>query len=148
MMLGSAGDAVHTGSGLTELDERMVRGVVRDACEGALAGGTCGAVLGLLLSVLPPLHHSVAPAAAAGYSLAAAFGAVIGLISGGLVGGVAGLDRSQAGSDTYDDQMADGARVVGVHVSGSAQQDEVCELLRRAGAFGVRTFADGEEPSL
>ncbi len=147
-VLGAAGDAVHTGSGLTELDEWLLRGVVRDVLEGALAGGVCGAVLGLVLSALPQVHHTVAAAAASGYALAAALGAVVGIVSGGLVGGVAGLDRSQAGSDTYGDQMADSSRVVGVHASSPTQQAEICEILRRSGAFGLRTFADGEEPSL
>lgn len=146
-VLGACADAVHTGTGLTELDERLIRGVVRDACEGALAGGLCGGVVGLLISALPPLSGGVA-AAAGGHALAAAFGVAIGIVSGGLVGGVAGFDRSQAGSDTYGDQIAEAPCIVGVHVADAAQEREVCEILRRSGAFGLRAFAEGEEPSL
>jgi hypothetical protein len=145
-VLGTAADAVHTGTGLTALDEQLIRGVLRDTCEGALAGGLCGGAAGLLLSALPPLSHNVA--AAGGHALAAAFGVAIGLVAGGLVGGVAGFDRSQAGSDTYGDQLAEAPCIVGVHVVDAAQREEVCEILRRSGAFGLRAFADGEEPSL
>ncbi|HZQ38918.1 MAG TPA: hypothetical protein VFD32_23540 [Dehalococcoidia bacterium] len=144
-VLGTSADAVHTGTGLTDLDERLIRGVLRDAGEGAVAGGLCGGVVGLLLSALPPLAGNVA---AGGHLLAAAFGVAIGLVAGGLVGGVAGFDRSQAGSDTYGDQLAEEPCIVGVRVADAAKQLEVCELLRRSGAFGLRAFADGEEPSL
>lgn len=145
-VLGNSADAVHTGTGLTELDERLIRGVLRDAGEGAIAGGLIGGVAGLILSALPPLSANVA--AAGGHALAALFGIAIGLVAGGLVGGVAGFDRSQAGSDTYGDQLAEAPCIVGVHVADAAQQREVYEILRRSGAFGLRTFADGEEPSL
>ena len=110
-------------------------------------GGVCGALLGLLLGLLPAVQHIVAPTAA-GYALAAAFGAVVGVVSGALVGGVAGLDRTQAGSDTYGDQICENARIVGVHTADPEQQARVCEILHGCGAFGVRAFAAGEEPSL
>jgi hypothetical protein len=145
-VLGASADAVHTGTGLTALDEQLIRGVLRDSCEGALTGGLSGGAIGLLLSVLPPLSHNVA--AAGGHALAAAFGAAIGFVAGGLVGGVAGFDRSQAGSDTYGDQLAEAPCIVGVHVEDAEQREAVCEILRRGGAFGLRAFVDGEEPSL
>lgn len=149
MLLGAVSDAVHTGSGLTTLDEKLVHGVIRDLLGGAGAGGIIGALGGLLVGALPPVHDVAGlSGGVASFGAAAGLGAIVGLIAGGLLGGVTGFDRSQAGSDTYDDQDAESDTLVGVHCQDERDRARVCEILRACGAFAVRAFEADEEPSV
>jgi hypothetical protein len=136
-LLGTVDDFVHTGSGLTKADECADYSSVHDAMEGMVVGALIGACIGLILFALPFVRATMGAHAEAGsFGVAAIVGAIVGLTLGGLVGGEAGLDRSRAGTDTYDDQHADGIAYVGVHADGE-RAGVASSDLRSAGALDV-----------
>jgi hypothetical protein len=146
--LGYANDAVHAGSGLTEPDSKLVRAVARDMIAGGIAIGIAGAVVGMVLGIIPPLDSLMgAQASAETLGVGSVIGGLVGVTAGALIGGEAGFDRTQNGSDTYDDQVAEGAVLLGVHTDGDGTVEQVAQMLYGCGALDVRRFAPGEEPT-
>jgi hypothetical protein len=135
-LLGSAQDAVSPASGLTAADAQVLGSHFRDLLIGGVAGAVVGAIAGIIVLAIfhPAFGVHMSPVA---YLAAALIGAIVGLIGGALVGGFAGLDRSQAGRDTYGLMATSGPMLVGVRAPGPKVQAAIAEL-RSLGAQDVR----------
>ena len=140
-ILGHRSDAVHSGTGMTHLDERLVTAVARDAVIGGIVGGIAGALCGLIPWAAGGLGDGLAAAVLAA-------GSIFGAVSGSMLGGEVGFDRSQAGSDTYGDQVEDGATLVDVHTDDEQEASLALSLLERCTPMQLSSFRPGEEPLL
>ncbi len=144
-ILGNMGDVVNTGTGLSQSDAKITGSSFRLSMLGIGAGAVVGAILGVIIFALPPVQSAIgAPIHATGFIVAAIVGAIIGLTLCGLVGGILGLDRSQAGEQTYDMQTGGGDALVGVRAGEMPRQDTAAELLQRAGALSVERHTGNE----
>lgn len=146
------GDAVILGGGPTEAgivdltpgrDRQIFLVVFRDSLAGTWLGALVGAVLGVLIAAAPPVRDSIGHGLTLrSAGIAAVLGAVAGTFGGSLLGMVAALDRGRAGSDTYDDQLPEGATLVGVYAPGVEQRTGAARLLAAAGATHIEDSAE------
>jgi hypothetical protein len=132
LVLGSQGDVVHVASAMTNSDRKAVSSSARGVVWGMISGAAVGALAGIIVLAIPPLRDSIGHVSAGGWLAAAIMGAIIGLILGGLVWGIAGLDRSQAGVDTYGAQISTGETLVGSRAIGE-RASAIAEVLRASG---------------
>lgn len=141
-LLGSEGDFVKTGTGMTRPESKVVWSTFRDSMIWAVVGAIAFAIIGVIIYAIPGFRSALGTGNdALGYVVAALIGAIVGVTLGGLVGGVAGLDRSRSGRDSYGDQIATGVMLVGVHAEGE-QAQAAAEELRALGALDVRPATD------
>ncbi|MHB8576198.1 MAG: hypothetical protein ACYDCQ_12800 [Dehalococcoidia bacterium] len=144
LVLGSRGDVVHVASAMTESDRKAVSSSARGVVWGMISGAAVGAITGIIILAIPPIRDSIGHVSAGGWLAAAIIGAIIGLILGGLVWGIAGLDRSQAGVDTYGAQVSTGETLLGSRATGE-RAGAIAEVLHSSGG---RIVEQGLPPAM
>src|SRR5579885_2865391 len=136
LWLGQDGD---TGERLLPGRDRQIFLVVaRDSLAGTYIGALVGAVLGLALLLIPGLRDAAGGVSWRTLLIAAALGAIAGVFGGSLLGMVAALDRQRAGSDTYGDQLPEGATWLLLRPRDDEQEQEALALIGRLGGRPVQ----------
>jgi len=139
VLIAASGEAEDIYVRWPEKDRRLVYSVLRASLVGTWMGAVVGAVVGILLAALPPVRDTMGATVSLGtFAVAAVLGAIGGIFGGSLIGMTAGLDRTQAGSDPYDDQLAWEAAVIGVRTTDEEHIAIACAVLRECGATDIR----------
>jgi hypothetical protein len=118
-------------------DRQIFLVVARDSLVGTYLGALVGAVLGVALLLVPGVRDAVGGVSWRTLLIAAALGAIAGVFGGSLLGMVAALDRQRAGSDTYADQLPEGATWLLLRPRDDEQEREALALIARLGGRPV-----------
>ncbi len=119
-------------------DRQIFLVVARDSLAGTYLGALVGAVLGLALLLIPSLRDAAGGVSWRTLLIAAALGAIAGSFGGSLLGMVAALDRQRAGSDTYADQLPEGATWLLLRPRDDEQERGALALIARLGGRPVQ----------
>lgn len=103
---------------------------------GAATGGVIGVVLGGLATAtamaIPGLNIVVS-----GAIVSALAGLGAGAATGGLVGGLIGAGMTEHEAKIYEDEIKNGAILISIEASNSAQKDEIKNIFDRQDAHNI-----------
>ncbi len=114
-------------------DRQVFLIVARDSIAGTYLGAFVGAVLGIVVALIPAVRDAAGGASLRMFAIAAVLGAVAGVFGGSLLGMVAALDRQRAGSDTYADQLPEGATLLLLCPRSDEQETHALATVARLG---------------
>lgn len=114
-------------------DRQIFLIVARDSIAGTYLGAFVGALLGIALLLVPAVRDAAGGASWRTFLIAAVLGAIAGVFGGSLLGMVAALDRQRAGSDTYADQLPEGATWLLLRPRSDEQEQAAIDLITRLG---------------
>ncbi|HZQ38919.1 MAG TPA: hypothetical protein VFD32_23545 [Dehalococcoidia bacterium] len=127
------GEESAAGERLPGRDRQIFLVVARDSLAGTYLGALVGAVLGLALLLIPSVRDAAGGLSWKSLLIAAVLGAIAGMFGGSLLGMVAALDRQRAGSDTYADQLPEGATWLLLCPRDDDQEREALATIERLG---------------
>lgn len=134
LWLGEDGD---TGERLPGRDRQIFLIVARDSIAGTYLGAFIGALLGIALLLIPAVRDATGGVTWRTLLIAAVLGAIAGMFGGSLIGMIAALDRQRAGSDTYADQLPEGAIWLLLRPRDDEQEQSALAQIARLGGRQV-----------
>ena len=111
------------------------------AATGAAAGGVLGGLAGWLAGIGALAIPGIGPFVAAGALATALGGAAVGAGVGAIAGALAGMGVPKDEADWYEQEVRGGGTLVTVRADG--RYDEAQSLLRRSGAYDIKTREAG-----
>ncbi len=145
-LLGRTRDEAETAVDERERDGGAVSDVSKSAAKGTAAGGGVGAVAGLLGGLAAFGIPGVGPFVGSAIWAATLGGAGLGAAVGGMVGGVSATNQSESWEATYQQSVASGRVLVGVHSDQRSDIDKARDILTGLNPAAMDEFDANRRP--